>query len=167
MSCRLGKGRAVLGTAGRFTNAILGGWQVQGIYVWQSGQALGFGNAIYYGGDLRDVVLPGSERTIDRWFDASLFERNNGNQLVSNVRVLAPRYAFARGPNPSNWDLSTIKNTKITEKVRFQFRGEFLNAFNHPFFANPNTDPANTAFGTITATRGYARRIQLGIKLIY
>jgi hypothetical protein len=163
----IGKGRALLGNAGRFTNAIIGGWQVNGIYVWQSGPALGFGNAIYYGGDLKDVVLSGDERTIDRWFDTSKFERNSALQLVSNVRVLSARFGGIRGPNPSNWDLSALKNTKITEKVKVQFRGEFLNAFNHPFFATPGTDPANTAFGTISATRGYARRIQLGIKLMY
>jgi hypothetical protein len=163
----IGRNRAILGQAGRFTNAVFGGWQVQGIYVWQSGTAMGFGNAIYYGGNLRDVVLPGSQRTIDRYFDTSQFEKLSSAQLVSNVRVLAPRYGFFRGPTPNNWDLSVLKNTKIKENVRIQIRGEFLNAFNHPLFSNPNTTPDNTAFGTIVSTRGYARRIQLGVKLLY
>jgi hypothetical protein len=163
----IGRNRAILGQAGRFANAVAGGWQLQGIYVWQSGAALGFGNAIYYGGSLRDVVLPGSQRGIDKWFDTSKFERLSSAQLVSNVRVLAPRYGFVRGPSPNNWDLSVLKNTKIKENVRIQIRGEFLNAFNHPLFANPNTTADNTAFGTIVATQGYARRIQLGVKLLY
>jgi len=163
----IGRGRAVLGSAGRFTNALAGGWQVQGIYVWQSGPALGFGNAIYYGGDLKDAVLPSSERTIDRWFDTSKFERNTANQLVSSVRVLSSRFGAIRGPNNDNWDLSVLKNTRITEKIKAQFRAEFLNAMNHPFFNTPGTDQYSTAFGTISSTRGYARRIQLGIKLIY
>ena len=66
-----------------------------------------------------------------------------------------------------NWDLSIIKNTRINEKMNVQIRGEFLNAMNTPFFNVPNTDQYSTAFGTITSTLGYARRIQLGIKLIY
>ncbi len=163
----IGRGKAILGSAGGFSNAVLGGWQVQGIYVWQSGPALGFGNAIYYRGDLKDVVLPSSERTIDRWFDTSGFEKNSSLQLVSNVRVLSARFGAIRGPNPNNWDLSTIKNTKITEKVKLQFRAEFLNAMNHPFFNTPSTSPSDSAFGTISSTRGYARRIQLGIKVLY
>jgi len=55
----------------------------------------------------------------------------------------------------------------ISEKARLQFRGEFLNAFNHAMFGNPNTSPVSTAFGTVTAEIGYPRRIQLGMKLVF
>ncbi len=159
-----GKGRSLFGSAPGVVNTLIGGWQVQGIYVRQSGQALGFDNALMYSGD---IALPASERTIDRWFNTSAFERNTNRQLVSNVRVAAARYAGVRGPSMNNWDLSVIKNTRIRERFNFQIRGEFLNATNTPFFNNPNTSPTNTAFGTITAQQGYARRIQLGAKFIY
>jgi hypothetical protein len=168
-----GKGRAILGTAPRGVNALVAGWQVQGLYVWQSGPALGFGNSIFFGSNINDIVLPTDQRNIDRWFNTQLFENardysgSTNRQLVNSVRTMSPRFGGIRGPNPVNWDLSALKNTKITEKLDMQIRGEFLNAMNHPFFAAPNTDPANTAFGTIVNTRGYARRIQLGIKLIY
>jgi hypothetical protein len=148
-------------------NAFIGGWQVQGIFVVQSGPALGFGNAIFYGANINDVVIPESERTIDRWFNTSLFERATNRQLVSNVRTMSPRFGGIRGPNPNNWDLSALKNTRVFEKLDVEIRGEFLNAFNHPFFAAPGTDPTSTAFGVIANTRGYARRIQLGLKLRY
>lgn len=161
-----GKGRRFFATAPRGVNYVIGGWQIQGIHVRQAGSALGFGNMLLYG-TLKDVVLPGDQRTIDRWFNTSIFERSNSRSLVSNMRVAAARFAGVRGPGTVNYDLSILKNTSITEKVRFEIRGEFLNATNTPIFANPNTDQYNTAFGTITATRGYARRIQLGIKLIY
>ncbi|MBI3682574.1 MAG: TonB-dependent receptor [Acidobacteria bacterium] len=161
-----GKGRALASTAPKGISAMISGWQVQGIHVRQSGQALGFGNMLFYG-DIKKIALPSDQRTIDRWFDASMFERNNTRALVSNVRVAPLRFSGIRGNGPVNWDLSALKNTRITEKTRLEIRGEFLNATNTPFFANPTTDQYSTAFGTIANTRGYARRIQLGVKLIY
>jgi hypothetical protein len=35
---------------------------------------------------------------------------------------------------------------------------EGINAFNHVQFANPNTTPTSTAFGTITAEKGHGQR---------
>jgi hypothetical protein len=161
-----GKGRAFGRTAPRGVSALISGWQVQGIHVRQSGIPLGFGNMMFYG-DIKKIPLPRGERTVERWFDTSAFERSNTRGLVSNVRVAPARFSGVRGPGPNNWDLSVLKNTTITERIKVQIRGEFLNAMNTPQFANPNTDQYNTAFGTITATQGYARRIQLGVKLMY
>lgn len=161
-----GRGRRFFTSVPKAVNYAIGGWQVQGIHVRQAGAALGFGNMLLYG-TLNDIALPGDQRTVERWFNTSVFERSNSKALVSNVRVAAARFAGIRGPGTVNYDLSVLKNTAITEKVRFEIRGEFLNATNTPIFANPNTDQYNTAFGTITATRGYARRVQLGLKVIY
>ena len=44
---------------------------------------------------------------------------------------------IATGPGQFNWDISIVKNTQITERVRMQFRSDFYNAFNHPQFAPP------------------------------
>lgn len=105
-----GKGRQLFHDAPRGVNALIAGWQVQGIHVRQSGQALGFGNALLYG-DIKDVALSGDERTIDRWFNTSLFEKATARQLVTNVRTASLRFSGIRGPRPVNWDLSVLKNT--------------------------------------------------------
>jgi hypothetical protein len=55
----------------------------------------------------------------------------------------------------------------MSEKFRLQFRAEFLNVLNHVIFGNPNTDPTSTAFGTVSSERGYPRRVQLGLKLLF
>ena len=55
----------------------------------------------------------------------------------------------------------------IAEKMKFQLRGEFLNAFNHPQFANPNTDPANSNFGKTTSQSNLPRNVQIGLKMIF
>ena len=77
------------------------------------------------------------------------------------------RFSDVRSDGVNVWDLSAIKNTRLRENVTLQFRGEFLNAFNHALFSNPNTTPTSTAFGTVTSQRGYPRRIQLGMKLLF
>ncbi|MCI0664845.1 MAG: hypothetical protein L0220_27595 [Acidobacteria bacterium] len=46
-----------------------------------------------------------------------------------------------------------MKKTRINERVNFELRGEFLNAFNHTnFFASTNlTNFTNADFGRITS----------------
>jgi hypothetical protein len=50
-----------------------------------------------------------------------------------------------------------------------QFRAEFLNAFNHVRFPNPNRDVTSDAFGTAIAANqvNYPRRIQLSMKFVF
>jgi hypothetical protein len=55
----------------------------------------------------------------------------------------------------------------MPERMKVQFRPEFLNALNHTNLANPNTAPTNAAFGSITSTPGNQRSIVLGLKLLY
>lgn len=65
------------------------------------------------------------------------------------------------GPLYLNWDASLMKNFRITEKVRFQVRGEAFNVLNRPnFFVGvfPGSGNINsTNFGRVTST--FATRI--------
>jgi len=80
------------------------------------------------------------------------------------------------GPGQFNWDISILKNTKITERVNMQFHTDFYNAFNHPQFA----DPGGATFGTvgfepiealsdvaITHTNVNPRLIQFGLRFTF
>ena len=60
-----------------------------------------------------------------------------------------------------------IKNVQITERVQFQLRGEFLNAFNTPVFNNPNLDPTNSNFGRATSQANLPRNVQLGMRIVF
>jgi hypothetical protein len=163
----VGKGRKYFRGMKGASNLFLGGWQYQCIYTYQSGQALAWGNIIF-NGDLKNVTLPGGERTPDRWFNTDAgFVRESSKALTWNVRTFPFRFSGIRGDVMNNWDMSLLKNVTVREGMRLQFRFETLNAANHPSFANPSTDPVSTAFGVITSQRGYARRVQLGLKLIY
>ena len=59
-----------------------------------------------------------------------------------------------------------IKDNRITEKIRMQFRAEFFNLPNHPNFGLPNDNISSGARGTITAVQD-GRDIQFGLKLVW
>jgi len=86
------------------------------------------------------------------------------------------------GPGLTTVDFSIFKNThvpRISETFNIQFRAEFFNILNHPNFAAPNflNDSNNSIFdasgapitkaGVIGSTSTEARRIQLGLKLVW
>jgi hypothetical protein len=161
-----GRGK-LIHPSNRIVSGIIGGWQVQGIYTAQSGAALGFGNSIFLG-DLKNIPLPKDQRTPARWFNIDAgFNRNNAQQLASNIRTLNTRFSGVRADGPNNWDLSFIKNTRIKEGITTQFRAEAINALNHPQFTAPNTNPVSTAFGTVTGEFAWPRVIQFGMKVLF
>ena len=138
---------------------------MNGILTWQSGGPLGFGNVIFTG-DIKDIGLGSGERTADRWFNTDAgFNRNNNQQLASNIRTFPLRFSGIRGDAQNRWDLSALKNFRITEQLRFQFRAECFNALNHTNLNNPNMSPTSTAFGTITGTSSQARTFQFALKM--
>jgi len=59
---------------------------------------------------------------------------------------------FFRGPGRTNLDLALAKTTAITERLNVEFRVEAFNVFNHPEFANPDTNINSLTFGQITST---------------
>lgn len=163
-----GRGKPLLGRSAGWLNHLIGGWQAQGIYEGQSGAPLGFGNSIF-NGELHSIPLPVSQRMAERWFNTEAgFERDARRQLGSNIRRFSTRFSGVRADGINAWDLSLFKNFRITERWKAQFRAEANNAFNHVMFAAPNTTPASSAFGTITAETGHGpRRVDFGIKLIF
>lgn len=79
------------------------------------------------------------------------------------------------GPGFSNTDFSLIKNFRIKEEMKIQFRAEFFDIFNKANFGQPNSvaQVGNTVFGTITSTRfptgdsGSSRQVQFALKFLF
>ncbi len=149
-------------------NHVVGEWSVQGIYQGQSGPPIGFGNIVFYG-NIHDIVLPRSERRVERWFNTGAgFERDSRLALGSNLRTFPLRFTGLRQDGYNNWDLSLFKNIRLKERLTFQLRCEAQDAFNHAMFAAPNAAPANTLFGQVSAIVGTEqRRVQVGGKLTW
>lgn len=161
-----GRGRRFGTTMPAAANYILGGWQFSPIFTYQSGPPIAWGNVILLG-DIHDVPLSKNDRSIYKWFNTSLFNRDNAQQLGSNIRTLSPRFNGLRQDAYNYWDFSLLKNTKIRETVNFEFRFEALNAFNQVNFFGPNTTPNNTLFGQVTAQRNVPRHMQMTLRVAF
>src|SRR5262249_33091232 len=163
-----GHGRKWFSQMRRIPDALFGGWQLQGWFEGQTGDTLGFGNAIFIG-DLHNIELPVSDRRAERWFNTDAgFNRNSALQLANNIQGLSTRFNGVRADGINNFDLSLFKNFRITERLKAQFRLENFNALNHVQFAAPNTNPVSAAFGSITAEKGHGQRqITLGFKVLF
>src|ERR671938_1664244 len=67
---------------------VAGGWSIQGIYLFQSGNPFRWGNIIF-NGRVQDIPLPRSQRTVERWFNTDAgFERDPAKRHVAeNLRT--------------------------------------------------------------------------------
>ncbi len=145
-----GKGRRYGSSMPGALEFVAGGWQLSGVYQYQSGAPLGFGQALYIG-DSATIALPSDQRNTDRWFNTDVFNRNSAQVLASNLRTSPLRYSNIRQDSQRRVDLSINKTFRMSEKFRMVFRADTFNARNEVVLRGPNTDPVNTAFGRVTA----------------
>jgi hypothetical protein len=172
----VGRGRRWLSGAHAVPAHILGGWQLAGIALFQSGQ---FFNPTFTGRDpsntntvggrpdrIGNGNLPAGQRTIERWFDASAFAvpaLNAGRFGNSGLQVLA-------GPGTTNFDFSLAKVLRFRERGKVQLILSATDALNHPNFGLPNANisAANTV-ARITKTQAReeaaARTLMLGTRI--
>lgn len=71
------------------------------------------------------------------------------------------------GPGQHNWDISLIKNTKMTERTSVEFRAEFYNVWNHPQFNPPVNNAADGTFGEIQNSSVPPRIMQFALKFLF
>jgi hypothetical protein len=166
-----GRQRRFARDASPLINALIGGWQVQGIFTFQSGFPIGNFPNLFFNGDTGDIAV--DDPTLARWFNVDAgFNRVSAQQPVSNLRTFPLRFDSVRGDRTNNVDLSVIKNTSLTRGRSLQFRFEAINAFNHPQFPSPggnSLNPTNNSFGQVvtSAQLNYARRIQVMLKFLF
>jgi hypothetical protein len=162
----------------------IGGWQANGILSIRSGFPItvGQGNDLNTGNSpvRPDRLASGEVSNPGRklWFDPFAFQRVTCN--IASRQDLCHYGSSGVGildsPGQRNLDASFFKNFKVTEDVKVQFRSEFINAFNHPYFGSPNgigfattnsIVPDGTRMGEIRGLRTPMRIIQFGLKLYF
>jgi hypothetical protein len=162
--------RKKFSSSSRAANAIIGGWQFNGLLQVTSGLPYG----TYYCGDTANVgrtdcyMRPNlvgdpkvSNPTISRWFDPSAFAVAP-NFTWGN----APRN-FMQGDGFFNLDLSVFRNFTITEKTSLQFRFEAFNITNTPTWGLPDTNIQSGSAGVVGDTRSTERQLQFALKLYF
>jgi hypothetical protein len=175
-----GRGRSFGANWGRGAQLLLGGFQLQGIFQYQSGFPLTLGN-VYYNGALSSLSTTirsdtigavGTNAVSDNVFltdirhtgfyfnDAAVQtngqldftkQRNDARiNLSNNIRTLPSRASSFRNQGITLFDVSLIKNFEISERVKLQFRAEAINALNKAHFNGPVLNPRDANFGRVT-----------------
>lgn len=165
----IGKDRQFLNNLHPVANAILGGWQVNGILTLATGQPLVLTNSIATtSGATRPNNIGQSAKLdgkvqdrLNEYFDTSVFTAPGPFQFGNTGRTLPD----VRGDGPQNVDLSLFKSFRFTERFNLQFRAEFFNLFNSPQFAEPNGTFGNAQFGVVTNQVNDPRDVQLALRL--
>ena len=186
----IGRGKRFLGSLPGVGNALLGGWQVSGITTMQSGQAYTAGLSADLSntgsGSYRpDRIHSPYNFSFDTAYAQSIDPLcGSGKQTLAcffnpaafRPPPLAPGQLSAhvfgnggngnlRGPELINFDLAMLKEFRVTERHRLQFRAEFFNIANTPNFALPGgtVDVAGGAAVTSTLSDNQ-REIQFALK---
>jgi len=175
-------------------NAVLGGWQWNGIWTVRSG----FPFAVTQNNTLNTFNSPvrpdrlGSGKlenpTVNLWFNPDAFRvvTCQSNALADSCHYGSAGNGILRGPSFRNLDASLFKNFRITEGSRLQFRAEFFNLFNSPNFAPPSSSLNGSAAylpstpggayptqvrpqgpGSITSLIAPMRIVQFGLKFLF
>ena len=185
-----GRGRTFFRDVSRPVDYVIGGWQLAGIWTWQSG--LPFTPSYLDCGSDRDTgpcraTLVGDAHVSDPgrfgWFATTTSGAASGcttstMRLDANGCTRGPwtrpqRGTFGTvarnsffGPHFFNADASLSKRFAITENLSGQFRAELFNVFNHVNLGQPNTLVDSPSGGKITGLAALAqmRRWQFGFR---
>jgi hypothetical protein len=168
-----GRNRRFASGASGVLDAIIGGWQFNGITTLQTGTPLAitasntagiFGARTQPNSTGSDPRLDGPVRDrLNRYFDTTVYSQPAAFTF-GNEPNLSP---FLRAHGVRNFDLSVFKNFMVTPRVTAQFRLEALNAFNRVQFSAPNTSVTSSSFGVISGQANAPRQLQFGLKFLW
>jgi hypothetical protein len=172
----VGKGHAFGADMPKWANTLVGGWDLGGLMIWDSGSPFtvvtsrltGPSDQLTTTGDWANYT---GSRNI-----GSVSLQGNGVYFFTPAQIANFSYPVAgdignsgrnafRGPRYFNIDMSLVKRFAITEKHALVFRAEAYNVINNVNFANPGLNLAIPAgFGKISSVVGNARFLQMALR---
>ncbi len=155
-----------------WSKALLGGWQLNGIFSAYSGtpftvNSSGASLNAPGNGQVADQVKPevnklGGIGTGSPFFDPTAF------RPVTEVRFGNSGRNSLRGPGAGNLDIGLFRSFRLTESAEMQFRAEAFNFTNTPHFNNPNANASDTVnFMTITSAQPDERQFRFALRLSF
>jgi len=186
-----GRGQKFASGLSGFAGALVSGWGVNSIITAQGG--FPFSPQLSYNpsnnGDTRNPVRPFANPnfsgpvilgTPDKWFDPNAFLAPLPPFTLTSSTTTGGNGGFygnlgrntLRGPGLATWDFSTLKNTRLSERMNLQFRAEIFNLLNRANFNMPNEvaftpSGVSPTAGVITSTTTTSRQVQFGLKLLW
>src|SRR5262249_29072377 len=166
----IGRQHAIGRNVSTWIDALIGGWQVNGIYRVDNGlpvQLLLCGgcsvNLPTYGNQNPDLVAPlrvAGTGDLNQYFanpqaavKPAPYASGNAPRLLPNARI----------PGTNNLSSSLFKNVPLPfrEGAHLQIRLEAFNVFNHVQFAAPNSNVGEPTFGQISGQANLPRQVQI------
>lgn len=173
----VGRGQLLMGHASGLLDRVIGNWELASLGQFRSGIATTVYIPISETGNddttnQRPNVVPfvsvyPSNQSINNFYNAAAFSVPAAGTFGDAGR------GIVSGPALFNVDLSAIKNTSISERLKFQIRGEVFNVFNHPNFGQPGSTLGSSGFGVIYNTLGRtigfgtSRQIQVSARFTF
>ena len=186
-----GRGKSVAGAAGGVLDRLIGGWEVAGSFIFQSGRPWDLPTGVEMIGDPSVPVDRHAGQYITGVQPCVGQLRNGVPELTPNsvaagctqaffvtrepfqTRTIMNRDDRLRRPSFQQLDVNFAKTTRISQRVRLQMRIEAFNVFNSAMYdeRDYNTTTTSVEFGKInknaTAQSNFPRFVQLGFKLIF
>jgi Carboxypeptidase regulatory-like domain/TonB dependent receptor-like, beta-barrel len=164
--------RKALANKGGVASALLGNWQVNGVFSAVSGRpftVLASATSLnaQFNSQTADLMKPEVEKLGkvgpgQPYYDPTAFAP------VTTARFGTTGRNFLRGPGYVNLDLSLFRSFSIAERYKLELRAEAFNFTNTPHFINPNSNvsvPGN--FMIITSTLDDQRQIRFGVRFSF
>src|ERR1700760_91662 len=98
-----------------------------------------------------------------------------GRKWINPTAFAAPpAYTFGNvgrnsvyGPSLQTLDVGVVRLFNLTERLKFESRGEFFNALNHTNYGTPNRFVNPSGFGNITSVMTPGRQIQVSARILF
>jgi hypothetical protein len=176
-----GRGKKFGSKMNPMLDAVLGGWQTNGILSFDNGRpitpylASGIGIPTYgqrpsltgtlqRDGNPKDWVS--ADPTVGYFSNPGAltypgdYEMGNAPRTITSVRQ----------PGTRNTTLSIFKEfglSKLREGARLEYRLEAFNALNHPQFSGPDAGVFSSTYGKVSSTANSARQVQMALKFYW
>jgi len=176
-----GRGRLLGSTMPKAADLIVGGWELNGFYTFQSGQPFTVNCPTSTSADFGcNANVTGQNfyagpHNYTQWLNPGAFSQPPTATQVGQVDFspLGGETEQVRGPHFNDLDSSILKNFNFTESAYLQFRAEIFNTTNTPPFVQPQQLNFNAgSFSNIGATKNSnqnngARTLQLALKMFF
>jgi hypothetical protein len=183
----VGRGKQFGNSMNKAADAIVGGWQMNGILTLRTGVPITMSGTNCHGVWNRCLpdyaagytgngnTAPAGGRTPNEYFDTSAFVAAYSNQAAGIATGGDVGLQSITGAPTKTMDFSIFKSFNISERFHVQFRGEALNLTNFTVFGQPDVSlgdskvyGGNGNFGVITSSiAGTERHLQFSLRLMF
>jgi hypothetical protein len=188
-----GKDRKFMNAAHPAVDAIAGGWEVAGMWLFNTGRPWGLPQNVLYVKDasLDNInfndpnVIRGVSNCVAQMSDAGVVSMLGFSTAAGCTEpnfIIRPNYTRGavpfrddtiRRPPFYQFDVNFAKTTQVSSNFRVQFRIELYNLLNQAIYDERQyeNNPTNARFGTIDRSvvrqSNFPRYMQLGLKLLF